>query len=220
MAEEKTRIAVLLSGSGTTFQYIQDRIEQGEINAETVVVVSSRDNAYGLERARKHGIPAVCVSRKEFNEKHGGRALEEFNRAMLDAIEPYSPDLVVLAGFMSLLTPEFVRRYPSRIMNTHPALIPMFCGEYFYGDKVHRAVVDYGVKVSGCTIHFVDEEYDHGPVILQETVPVYHTDTYKDVASRVQAAEKPAYCKAIKLFTQGRLSVHGRIVHVEGEGGE
>lgn len=205
---------MLLSGSGTTFQYIQDRMEEGRLDAETAVVVASREDAYGLERARRHNIPAHSVSRSAFNEKFGDNALAEFNRAILDIIEPHGVDLVVLAGFMSLLTPEFVNRYPGRIMNTHPALIPMFCGDQFYGDRVHKAVVDYGVKVSGCTIHFVDEHYDHGPVILQKTVPVSHEDTYKDVAARVQAEEKPAYCEAIQLFAEDRLEIRGRIVAV------
>jgi len=215
MGDGKIRMAVLLSGSGTTFQYIQDRIEEGKLSAETMVVVSSREDAGGLERARKHDIPALAVSRKKYNEKYGPGALEAFNRAIVDEIEPYNVDLVVLAGFMSLISPEFVRRYPARMMNTHPALIPMFCGENFYGDKVHKAVVEYGVKVTGCTIHFVDEKYDSGPVIIQKAVPVYHNDTYKDVAARVQAAEKPAYCEAIQLFAEGRLEVVGRIVHVK-----
>lgn len=210
----KTRIAVLLSGSGTTFQYIQEKIEAGELNAETVVVASSREDAFGLERARKHGIPAVAVSRKKYNDQYGDKALEEFNRAIMKEIAPYEPDLVILAGFMSLISPEFVKAFPNRIMNTHPALIPMFCGDKFYGEHVHKAVVEYGVKVSGCTIHFVDEEYDHGPVIIQKTVPVYHTDTYEDVAARVQAAEKPAYVEAIDLFCAGRLKVNGRVVEI------
>ncbi len=211
---KKIRLAILLSGSGTTFQYIQDRIEEGGISAETAVVVSSRAEAFGLERARKHDIPAFVVPRKEYNEKFGDSALEDFNRTLLEKIEPYNVDLVVLAGFMSLLTPEFIDRYRGRIMNTHPALIPMFCGDQLYGDRVHRAVVEYGVKVSGCTIHFVDEQYDHGPVIIQKTVPVTYKDTYKDVAAKVQAEEKPAYCEAIQLFAEGRLKIKGRIVIV------
>jgi phosphoribosylglycinamide formyltransferase 1 len=212
MAEKKIRLAVLLSGGGTTFQYIQDRIEEGKISAETVVVVSSREGAFGLERAKRYGIPAISIPRKEF-EKFGGDELTLFNRRILETLEPYKPDLVVLAGFMSLLTPEFVERYRGRIMNTHPALIPAFCGDKLYGDKVHRAVIEYGVKITGCTIHFVDELYDHGPIILQATVPVEDGDTYEDVAVKVQAAEKPLYCEAIQLFAEGRLEIHGRKVH-------
>jgi len=212
MERDKTRLAVLLSGGGTTFQYIQDRIEEGKINAETVVVISSRADAFGLERARKHGIPAIAVPRKEF-KKFGADELVMFNRKILEELEPFKPDLVALAGFMSLLTPEFVERYRGRIMNTHPALIPAFCGDQFYGERVHRAVVEYGVKITGCTIHFVDEVYDHGPIILQAVVPVEDSDTHEDVARKVQAAEKPLYCEAIRLFADGKLEIRGRKVY-------
>lgn len=210
----KIKLAVLLSGNGTTFQYIQDEIDAGRLDAETVVVVSSREDAGGLERAERRGIPAVAVSRKKYNQEFGPSGLKNFNRAIMKAIEPYSPDLIVLAGFMSLITPEFVEAYPNRIMNTHPALIPMFCGEFFYGERVHKEVVDYGIKITGCTIHFVDERYDHGPVIIQRATTVSHTDTHKDVAAKVQALEKPAYVEAIDLFSKGRLKVAGRVVHV------
>ncbi len=211
MAANKIRLAVLLSGGGTTFQYIQDRIEEGRLDAKTVAVISSRADAFGLERAKKHGIPAVAVNRKDF-QNHGRNALTLFNRKLIETLEPYSPDLIALAGFMSLLTPEFVQRWHGRIMNTHPALIPSFCGENFYGDKVHKAVVESGVKITGCTIHFVDEIYDHGPIILQSAVPVEDDDTYEDVARKVQAAEKPLYCEAIQMFAEGRLEIDGRRV--------
>lgn len=212
MSEKKIRLAVLLSGSGTTFQYIQDRIDEGKIDAETVVVIGSRKDAYGLERAGKHNIPAIAVPRKEF-KKSGSDELALFNRKVLEELEPYKPDLIALAGYMSLLTPEFVDRYRGRIMNTHPALIPAFCGDKFYGGKVHKTVVDYGVKITGCTIHFVDEIYDHGPIILQAAVPVDDGDTYEDVAGKVQAVEKPLYCDAIQLFAQRRLEIRGRKVY-------
>jgi phosphoribosylglycinamide formyltransferase 1 len=207
----KIRLAVLLSGGGTTFQYIQDRIDEGKLDAAAVVAVSSRAGAFGLERAKKHGIPAETVPRKEF-ARYGSEALAKFNRKLLETIEPHNPDLIVLAGFMSLLTPEFVERWRGRIMNTHPALIPAFCGENYYGDKVHKAAVEYGVKISGCTIHFVDELYDHGPIILQQAVPVGDEDTYEDVSRKVQEAEKPLYCEAIQLFSEGRLEIRGRKV--------
>jgi len=208
----KIQLAVLISGGGTTFQYIQDRIEEGKLDARTAVVVSSRADAGGLERAKKHGIPALTVPRKEF-ARYGHEALALFNRKLLETIEPYKPDLIVLAGFMSLLTPEFVSRWRGRIMNTHPALIPAFCGENYYGDKVHKAVVDYGVKITGCTVHFVDEIYDHGPIILQAAVPVADDDTHEDVAKNVQAAEKPLYYEAIRLFAEGRLEIRDRKVY-------
>ncbi len=219
MERKKTKIAVLLSGGGTTYQHIQERIAAGEANVETAVVISSRADAYGLERARSFGVPAFVVPRKEFNQ-HGDNAVAMFNRAMLDVLEPYKPDLIVLAGFMCLLSPEFVDRYRGRIINTHPALIPAFCGHEYYGDRVHKAVVEYGVKVTGCTIHFVDEVYDNGPIILQQAVPVYDSDTYEEVAARVQAAEKPLFFEAIKLFSEGGLEIRGRKVFRTGGGTE
>jgi phosphoribosylglycinamide formyltransferase 1 len=207
---EKKKLAVLISGGGTTFQYIQDRIEDGTLNARTVVVVSSRDDAFGLTRAANHGIPSQVVRRKDF----GPAEIPDFNRKLAEAVLPYNPDLVVLAGFMSLLTPDFISHFPGRIMNTHPALIPTYCGEGFYGDHVHKAVVDRGLKTSGVTIHFVDELYDHGPIIIQKTVGVEFEDTYKDVAAKVQAVEKPAYAEAIRLFIEDRLEVVGGRVRV------
>ncbi|HOO55285.1 MAG TPA: phosphoribosylglycinamide formyltransferase [bacterium] len=210
----KKKVAVLLSGSGTTFQYIQDCIKNGDLDAEIVVVVSSRPDAYGIDRAKADNIPVFTVPRKEFN-KFDSDAGVLFNRKIMEVIEPYEPDLVVLAGFMSLLSSEFVQQYPGRIMNTHPALIPCFCGEGYYGDKVHKAVVDRGVKISGCTIHFVDEHYDHGPIILQKPVEIEDTDTSSDVAGKVQAIEKPLYVEAIRLFCEGRLEIRGRKVFVK-----
>jgi phosphoribosylglycinamide formyltransferase-1 len=210
-AANKIRLAVLLSGGGTTFQYIQDRIEEGALDARTVVVVGSREDAFGLERAKKHNIPAVAVPRKDFKQ-YGVEESAAFNRKLIEAIEPYKPDLIALAGFMSLLTPEFVGRWRGRIMNTHPALIPAFCGDNFYGERVHKAVVEYGVKITGCTIHFVDEIFDHGPIILQRAVAVDDGDTCEDVAGKVMAAEKPLYCEAIQLFAEGRLEINGRKV--------
>lgn len=209
--KKKIRLAVLLSGGGTTYQFIQDRIDAGALDAETVVVVSSREDAFGLERARGHGVPAIAVPRKNFKQ-FGDDEIIAFNRKLIETIAPYDPELIVMAGFMSLLTPEFVERWPGRIMNTHPALIPAFCGEKYYGERVHKAVVEQGVKITGCTIHFVDEMYDHGPIILQKAVPVEDSDTYEDVAAKVMAVEKPLYCEAIQLFAEGRLEINGKKV--------
>lgn len=206
---EKTHLAVLLSGGGTTYQYIQDRIDDGSLPAAVDIVVGSRPDAFGLQRAAKRGIPNVAVDRKRFS---GPQLEEEMSRAILAALEPFPIDLVILAGFMTRLSPEFVRRFPNRIMNTHPALVPSFCGAKFYGDRVHASAVEYGVKVSGCTIHFVDEEYDHGPIILQKIVPVLDDDTAQTLGDRVRAEEKILYCDAIRLFAEGRLRVEGRRV--------
>ena len=209
------KLGVLLSGGGTTFQYIQDKIEAGELDARVCVVISSDASAYGLKRAEKHGIPHVALDRKEFNSKHGADAVEKLNNAMLDELARHDVELIVCAGFMSFLSQRFIDTYRDRIINTHPALIPSFCGQDMYGHHVHEAAVAYGVKLSGCTIHFVDEHYDHGAIIMQEAVPVHPEDTPDDLAARVQAAEKPLFCQAIQCIAQGRVEIQGRrvIIH-------
>jgi phosphoribosylglycinamide formyltransferase-1 len=201
------RIAVLLSGGGTTLQNIIDRAERGELDVEIACVISSRADAYGLERAKKHHLPSFVVNRKEFSSD-----VDAFNREIWKIIRTHEVQLVVLAGFMSLLhVPE---DYRHRIMNVHPALIPAFCGKGLYGHHVHEAVIAYGAKVSGATIHFVDEQYDHGPIILQEAVPVLDDDTPETLAERVMAKERELYPRAIQLFAEGRLRVEGRRVRV------
>ena len=200
------RLVVLLSGSGTTLQNIIDHIERGALDATVACVIGSRRDAYGLERARKHGIPAVALPRKDFPDDAA------FNDAIWAEVRRHEADLVVLAGFMLLL---HVRDdFRNRIMNIHPALIPAFCGKGMYGHHVHKAVLEHGVKVTGATVHFVDEEYDHGPIILQEAVPVLPDDTPDTLAERVQAKERELYPRAIQLFAEGRLRVEGRIVRV------
>lgn len=200
-------LSVLLSGSGTTLQNLIDHIEQGRLDARIACVISSRADAYGLERARSHGIPAFVVSRKAYAADADG-----FNAEIWRIIRDHRTDLVVLAGFMSLLhVPE---EYTHRIMNVHPALIPAFCGTGLYGHHVHEAVIAYGAKVSGATVHFVDAEYDHGPIILQEAVPVLDDDTPDTLAERVMAKERELYPRAIQLFAEGRLRVEGRRVRI------
>jgi len=200
-------IAVLLSGGGTTLQNIIDHIEAGKLDANIACVVSSRPDVFGLERAAKHGLPTATVSRKEF-----AADVEAFNAAVWNVLRQYDLDMIALAGFMSLLhvPPEF----ENRIMNTHPALIPSFCGKGMYGHHVHEAVIEYGCKTSGATIHFVDEHYDHGPIILQECVPVLDDDTPDTLAERVQAMERKLYPEAIQYFAEGRIRVEGRRVRI------
>lgn len=212
-------LAILLSGGGTTFQYIQDRIEDKTLNAKIQVVLSSNKDAFGLERAKKHGIPHYAFDRREYNARHGADAVERLNDAMLDAMAKHPVDLVICAGFMSFLSNRFIRTWRDRIINTHPALIPAFCGQDHYGHHVHEAAIRYGVKVSGCTIHFVDEEYDHGAIIMQQCVPVLDDDTPDTLAARVQAAEKPLFVQAIQLFAEGRVAVNGRKVTIRGSKG-
>lgn len=204
--ERPVRLAVLLSGSGTTLQNLIDRIADRTLRAEIAIVVASRPDAYGLERARRAGAPTIVVSRKEHADS------DRFNDALHEAIDPYGVDLVVLAGFLSLFQPR--ARYAGRVLNIHPALIPAFCGSGFYGDKVHRAVIESGVKISGCTVHFADDQYDHGPIIAQKAVPVLDDDTPDSLAARVHEAENELYPEAIRLFAAGRLKIEGRRVRV------
>lgn len=201
------RIAVLLSGSGTSLENLVERRARGELDAEVVVVVSSRRGAYGLERAGRHGIPAHAVDRQASPDE--GR----FNEAVHEILGRYRPDLLVLAGFLSRLE---LRGYAGRALNIHPALIPAFSGKGFYGARVHRAVLESGVKLTGVTVHFCDEEYDHGPIILQEAVPVLDDDTVDSLARRVQQVEYELYPRAIRLFAEGRLEIAGRRVRIKG----
>lgn len=200
------KLGVLLSGSGTTLQNLIDHIDQGKLDARVCCVISSRANAYGLERARKHGIPAATVIRKDYPDT------STFNRALWEEVRKYDAELIMLAGFMSLI--EVPPDFKNRIMNIHPALVPAFCGKGYYGHHVHEAVLAYGTKVSGVTVHFVDAEYDHGPIILQEAVPVLDDDTPDTLTERVQAKERELYPKAVQLFAEGRLQVEGRRVRV------
>jgi len=200
------RLAVLLSGSGSTLQNLLDRIADGSLDAEVVIVIGSRTDAFGLERARRAGIPAVCVPRRDFPD------VDRFNDALHAALAPYHCDLIVCAGFLSPF--QLRDRYQGRVLNIHPALIPAFCGKGFYGDRVHRAVIESGVKVTGCTIHFADDEYDHGPIILQGAVAVHDDDTPETLAARVHALENKLYPEAIRLWADGRLHIDGRRVRI------
>lgn len=201
-----TRIVMLLSGNGSTLENFFEKIERDELSAQIVAVIASRESAFGLERARKRNIPAVAVVPKQFPDHPA------FCTAMWDEIRKHKPDLVVMGGFMTFLNvPE---DFHGRIMNVHPSLVPAFCGKGMYGHRVHEAVIEYGVRVSGVTVHFVDNEYDHGPIILQEVVPVFETDSPESLEQRVQAKEREIYPRAIQLFATGRLRLQGRHVRV------
>ncbi|MHC4777349.1 MAG: phosphoribosylglycinamide formyltransferase [Planctomycetota bacterium] len=206
------RLAVVLSGSGTTLQNFLDRIEDGSLPATVVGVISSIEGAYGLERARAAGLPARTVARGDFSTR------AEFSAAMAAELDGFNPGLTAFAGFIHRL--ELPERYDGKVMNVHPALIPAFCGKGFYYDRVHREALQRGVKVSGCTVHFVDSHYDEGPIILQKVVEVHDDDTVASLRDRVQAAERAAYPEAIRLFARGRLRVEGRRVLVEHPPGE
>jgi formyltetrahydrofolate-dependent phosphoribosylglycinamide formyltransferase len=205
-ARPPLRLAVLISGGGSTLQNLLDCIAGGSLPAQVSVVVASRADAFGLERARRAGVAAVTVARKEFSDA------ASFNDALHAALEPHRPELVVLGGFLSLFEPR--ERYAGRVLNIHPALIPAFCGQGFYGRRVHETVIASGVKVSGCTVHFADDRYDHGPIVLQGCVPVLDDDTPEALAERVHTLENRLYPEAIRLFADGRLSIDGRRVRI------
>ncbi len=192
------RVAVLLSGGGTSLENLFDHIELG-LPARVEVVISSKQSAYGLERARAHGVPAVSVSRKKTPD------LTSFNDAIHAELAKYEIDLVALLGFLSLF--QLRGKFEGRTLNVHPALIPAFCGQGFYGERVHQAVLDAGVKVSGATVHLVDEEYDKGPIIAQEAVPVLAHDTVSSLSARVVAAERRLVPEAIRMIAEGRIKL-------------
>jgi formyltetrahydrofolate-dependent phosphoribosylglycinamide formyltransferase len=200
------RIAVLLSGEGTSLENLLVRSEAGELAGRIVLVLASKPDAGGLARARRRGIPAVAVPRKQFRE---GKA---FNDALHAELERHAPDLVLLLGFLSPF--ELRGRYEGRALNVHPALIPAFSGKGYYGRRVHEAVIAAGVKLSGATVHFVDEQYDHGPIVLQRAVPVLDDDTPETLAARVQALERELVPEALRLFAAGRLEIRGRRVRI------
>lgn len=203
------KIAVCVSGGGTNLQAIIDAIENQTITKAGIeVVISNNPNAYALERANRHGIKSVCVSPKNFDSR------EEFNQAFLDCLDSFEVDLVVLAGFLVVIPPEMIERYRNRIINIHPSLIPSFCGTGYYGLKVHEGVLARGVKVTGATVHFVDEGTDTGPIIMQKAVEVRQGDTPEVLQRRVmEQAEWIIMPKAIDLIANGKVSVvDGKVV--------
>ena len=202
------RVAVLVSGGGTNLQAIIDAVENGTItNTELVGVISNNKNAYALKRAGNHQIPAQCVSPKDFETR------EEFNKVFLEKVDELKPDLIVLAGFLVVIPKQMIEKYRNRIINIHPSLIPSFCGTGYYGLKVHEGVLSRGVKVTGATVHFVDEGTDTGPIILQKAVEVEQDDTPEILQRRVmEQAEWIIMPKAIDLIANGKVSVaDGRV---------
>lgn len=197
------RLAVLVSGGGTNLQAILDRIADGSLQqVEVGVVIASKANISALKRAGDAGIPAHVIARSEYAQLSG------WDRAVQEKLSRYQPDLVVLAGFLSLLGPEVIRCWQNRIINVHPSLIPAFCGPGYYGLKVHRAALDFGVKITGATVHLVDEQYDSGPIVLQKAVEVRDTDTPEILQRRVMAeAEQVILPRAIDLFSRGLIEI-------------
>ena len=204
------RIAVLVSGGGTNLQALIDAQGQGEIpDGEIAAVISSSPDAFALERAKKAGIPGYVIDRKAFASN------QAMTVALTQQLKELDIGLVVLAGFMYILTPELIDAYPNAILNVHPALIPSFCGEGFYGLHVHEAALAYGVKVTGATVHFVSEDCDGGPIVLQQAVPIEEGDTAEILQRRVmEQAEWKILPRAVALFCAQKLRVEGRIVHI------
>jgi len=206
VAASPLRVAVLLSGQGSSLENLCSHIDAGAVPAEVVAVVSSKAGAFGLERARRRGIPAVAVPRRRFADA------QAFQDALHAELARFEVDLVLCLGFLSLF--ELRGKYEGRALNTHPALIPAFSGHGFYGRRVHEAVLERGCRVSGATVHFLDEQYDHGPILLQEAVPVLESDTPDTLAARVQAAERRLVPRAVRLIAEGRVHLEGPRTHL------
>jgi phosphoribosylglycinamide formyltransferase-1 len=204
-------IGVMVSGGGTNLQAILDRIEDGTLNGCNVVtVVSSREGAFALERAKKYRINSTVISRKNFT------GIDEYDQTLIQHMRNHKVQLVVLAGFLSLLGEKFVQEYKNSIINVHPSLIPSFCGKGFYGIIPHQKALEYGVKITGATVHFVEPEYDSGPIILQKAIEVLPDDTPETLQKRVmEQCEWKILPEAIRLFSQGKLLVEGRKVIIK-----
>jgi phosphoribosylglycinamide formyltransferase 1 len=200
-------LAVLISGGGTTLKNLLEKIAAGRLHAAVRVVISSNPEAKGLQFAQQAGIPHFVVERKNFPDQ------DAFSQSIFDLCRRHAVELVVMGGFLKRVT--IPADFAFRVVNIHPALIPAFCGRGFYGHRVHEAVLEYGVKLSGCTVHFADNEYDHGPVILQKAAPVLDGDTHESLAARVFEAECEAYPEALQLIAEGRVRVEGRIVRIK-----
>ena len=193
------KIGVLISGGGTNLQAVIDGCENKSINGEVKVVISNKEEAYGLERARNHKITAIC---------------EKDENKIIEILKENEVELVILAGYLKIVSPKLVNEYRNKIINIHPSLIPAFCGKGYYGQKVHQGVIDYGAKVTGATVHFVDEGADTGPIIMQKTVEVKQDDDAKKLAERVLEVEHEILIKSISMFCENKLTVNGRRVYI------
>jgi phosphoribosylglycinamide formyltransferase-1 len=206
MRTDRIRLGVLVSGRGSNLQAILDSIDEKMVAADVVVVISDKAEAYALERARKEGIAAVYLDPK------GHPSREEYDRVMTDRLKEHRVDLVALAGYMRIVSPVFLDAFPMKVMNVHPSLLPSFPGL-----NPQQKAIDYGVRFSGCTVHFVDGSVDNGPIIIQAVVPVFDDDTEESLSRRILVQEHRIYPEAIQLFAEGRLCVQGRRVVIRGE---
>lgn len=202
------KIGVLISGGGTNLQAIMDSIDNGYIDGKIALIISNKKDAYGLVRGKKAGIETQYINPKDF-ENH-----EAYNRRLIEAFQSKDVDLVVLAGYLKILSSRFIQEFRNRIINIHPSLIPSFCGDGYYGEKVHRSVIDYGCKVTGATVHIVDEGTDTGPIILQESVEVKDTETVESLQKKVLEIEHKILVEAIKLYCDNRIILEGRRVKI------
>ena len=207
---EPLKIAVLASGEGTNLQAIIDAIEEGRLKAEIRAVISNNSGSGALRRARKEGLFGLHLSHKQFI------APEEFDQELLKVLGEREVELVCLAGYMKMLSPRVISAYRERILNIHPALLPAFGGKGMFGQRVHQAVIEYGVKLTGVTVHIVDEKYDHGPIVLQRAIPVLENDDAESLSQRVLEVEHKLYPEAIGLFAEARVKVEGRTVRIGG----
>jgi len=211
-AAKKVRIGVLASGRGSNLQAIIDAIEAGKVDAQIVLVLSNKKDAVALERARKHGLTDVFLDPKPFAVQPDGR--EAYDRAVLDLLRKHDVELVLLTGYMKIVTSVLVKAFENRMMNIHPSLLPSFPGL-----DVQKKALEHGVKLSGCTVHFVTEGVDEGQIIVQAAVPIVEGDTPETLAARILVEEHKIYPEAVQLFAQGRLKVDGRIVRINGASG-
>ena len=213
METKMTKIAVLVSGGGTNLQALIDAEKRGELgNGKITLVIASKPGVYALERAANNGIDSKVLARKEYD------SIAAYSGALVDALVDAEADLVVLAGFLTIIDEQVYKAFPNRILNVHPALIPSFCGKGFYGLYVHEAALAKGVKVSGATVHIVTPECDAGPIVLQKAVEVKEGDTPEILQKRImEEAEWKILPEAVKLFCEGRISVENNIVHIKGE---
>ena len=202
-------IAVMVSGGGTNLQALIDAIKKGEINAKICCVISSKDRVYSLERARNNGIPSIVIEKKEFLSE------QDYDTKLLNTLSEFNADFIVLAGFLSILSKKVVSQYKNKILNIHPSLIPSFCGKGHYGIKVHEAALAYGAKVTGATVHFVDEGMDTGPIVFQEATEVLIGDTPEILQQRVMKIEHRLLPKAVALLVDDMLYVDGRNVVIK-----
>ena len=213
MERKMTKIAVLVSGGGTNLQALIDAEKRGELgNGKITLVLASKPGVYALERAANNGIDSLVLARKEYE------SIAAYSGALVEALQKAEADLVVLAGFLTIIDEQVYRAFPNRILNVHPALIPSFCGKGFYGLYVHEAALAKGVKVSGATVHIVTPECDAGPIVLQKAVEVKEGDTPEILQKRImEEAEWKILPKAVRLFCDGKITVENNIVHIKGE---